>query len=204
MIITGTSMDDRAFKLIPASTANEAAPRFAPADEGVPAPAPAQTPFAYFEALASGGHFADAVGFLSASLPHREAVWWACRCAREALGADLPGDANAEAALRAAEAWAVSPGDVNRRKAMPAAEAAGFGHPAGCVALAAFLSGGSIVPPTLKEVPPPDHVCARAVVGSILLAASKAEPRAMAPTLRKFLDLGLAVARGEERWKPPA
>ncbi len=192
-------MDDRPLKLIPISTALEAAPGFVPADGKVPEPE--QTPVAYFEALASAGHFADAVGFLAAALPRRQAVWWACRCVREASGA-APSEDDARALL-AAETWAASPGDINRRKAMPEAEKVGFGQPAGCAALAAFLSGGSIAPPSLKEVPPPEHVCARAVVGSILLAASKAEPRAIAPTRRKFLDLGLAVARGDDRWKDP-
>lgn len=191
-------MDDQALKLIPAPTALEAAPRFAPGDSAAPALAPTQSPLAYLEALASGGHFADAAGFLAEALPRREAVWWACRCAREAPGVPLSGGANA--ALHAAETWCVSPGDVNRRKAMPAAEGVGFGHPAGCAALAAFLSGGSIVPPELKEVEPPEHAFTKAVAGSILLA-SVAEPLAIAETRRKFLDLGLAVARGHDRWK---
>jgi hypothetical protein len=192
-------MDDRPPKLIPSPTALEAAPGFAPGEEGVPAPGPGQSPLAYLEALASAGHFGDAAGFLAAALPKREAVWWACRCAREAPGEPPSGDA--ELALRAAETWTVSPGEVNRRKAMGAAEKVGFGQPSGCAALAAFLSGGSLAPPTLKEVPSPGHACARAVAGSILLAASKAKPEAIAAIRRKFLNLGLAVARGEDRWK---
>jgi hypothetical protein len=195
-------MDDRHLKLIPCSTALEAAPGFAPTDESAPPPTPAQSPAAYLETLASGGHLSAAIGFLAAALPRREAVWWACRCVRKAPGANLASNKVAEAALMATEAWTASPGDVNRRKAMPAAEAVGFGHPAGCAALAAFLSGGSIVPPNLKEVEPPADAFAKAVTGSIVLA-SVADPLAIPATRRKFLDLGLAVARGEDRWKAP-
>ena len=193
-------MDDRPLKLIPAPTAAEAAPGFAPGEEGAPAPESGRSPAAYLEALASAGHFGDAAGFLAAALPRRQAVWWACRCVREAPGGPPSGDA--ELALQAAETWTVSPGDVNRRKAMVAAEKVGFGQPAGCAALAAFLSGGSLAPPSLKEVPPPEQACARAVAGSVLLAA-RADPLKLAATGRTFLDLGLAVARGEDRWKDP-
>jgi Family of unknown function (DUF6931) len=193
-------MNDRELKLIPGS-ATEAVPGFAPVGEGVPAPAPGQTPLEYVQGLASSGHFSDAEGFLASALPRREAVWWACRCVRSTLGSEPSREA--DLAVRAAEAWAVAPGDVNRRKAMPVAEAVGFGHPAGCVALAAFLSGGSLVPPGLKEVPPPGDAFARALAGSILLAAARAEPGAIVETHRRFLDLGLAVARGEDRWKNP-
>ena len=194
-------MTDRPLLLIRGTTALEAVPGFTPADEGAPVPAPTQSPLAYLEALASGGHFADAAGFLASALPRREAVWWACRCSREALG-DAPSK-EIDAALRAAETWVASPGDVNRRKAMPQAEVVGFGHPAGCAGLAAFLSGGSLTPPDLKEVPPPEHAFARAVAGSVVLASVHGNSRAIVATRRKFVDIGLAVARGEDRWKDP-
>ena len=193
-------MGDRELKLIPAKETSEAAPGFAPTGEGVPAPVAGQSPTAYLDALSEGGHLVDASAFLAAALPRREGVWWACRCARSILGPSPSKEV--EDALNASEAWAAAPGDVNRRKAMAAAEAAGFGHPAGCVALAAFLSGGSIVPPHLKDVPPPDHAFPKALSGAIQLAAARAEPGAIVEARRRFVDLGLAVARGEDRWKP--
>ena len=190
-------MDD--LKLIPAKTATEAAPHFAPSEDNVPAPGTEESPLAYLMGLAEAGHLPDATSFLAAALPRREGVWWACRCIRSILGAT--GSTKTEAALAAAEAWTASPGDLNRRKAMAAAEAVGFVDPAGCAALAVFLSGGSIVPPQLKEVPPPSGSCARALAGAVQLAAVRVEPPRIAATYRGFLDLGLAVARGEDRWK---
>ena len=194
--------DQPELKLIPARTAIEAAPGFAPPTEDAPAPSPDQTPLAYLDALTRADHFTTAEAFLVAALPQREAVWWACRCVRAVLDSRITKEA--ETALSAAEAWTASPGDINRRRAMTAAEAVGFGHPAGCVALAAFLSGGSLAPPNLKEVPPPPQAFGRAVAGALQLAAAKTEPATAIPgTHRRMIALGLAVARGEDRWKTP-
>ncbi len=191
-------MDD--LKLIPAPSAAEAARHFDPTPLDAPAPAAGQAPAAYLAALIAAGHLVAAGAYLAAALPRREAVWWGCRCLRSVLAATAP--PAAEAALVAAETWAAAPGDSNRRKAMAAAEAIGFADPAGCLALAAFLSGGSLVPPHLKDVPPPDHAFARALAGALQLAAARAEPAQIGATHRRFLDLGLAVARGADRWPP--
>src|SRR5262245_44734732 len=86
-----------------------------------------------------------AVRLLAEALPKREAVWWACQCVRHAGGPELA--TLAVAALRAAEQWAADPSEDNRRAAYTAAQPVGFGTPAGCAALAAFLSGGSLGPP---------------------------------------------------------
>jgi hypothetical protein len=160
---------------------------------------PGLTPGAYLDRLTGAGHLADAELFLAHALPKREAVWWGCRCARRAAGPEPP--AEAAAALAAAEAWAAAPGDVNRRKTYPAAEAAGFGHPAGCVALAVFLSGGSIAPPGLAPVPPAEHLTGDCVASALKIAAVLNDPATAPEAHRAFLEIGLAVARGEVRWK---
>src|SRR4051812_12044948 len=79
-------------------------------------------PRAYLDALTAAGHFADALRFLAAALPKREAVWWACVCARQGYGTPVP--APAAAALAAAEKFAADPSDANRRATYTAAEAA--------------------------------------------------------------------------------
>src|SRR5207302_301373 len=94
----------------------------------------------YLDLLTENGLLPDAVRFLAQVAPKREAVWWACRCARSVAGAEPP--AQAAAALKAAEKWAADPSEDNRRAAQAAAEAAGAETPAGCAALAAFWSGG--------------------------------------------------------------
>src|ERR1035437_1844565 len=99
----------------------------------------------YLALLIDKALFADAVRFLAHALPKREAVWWGWFCARRAAGQNpLP---KIKAALDAAEKWIAQPNEEKRRDAMAAAQVAGFGTAAGCAALAAFLSGGSLAPP---------------------------------------------------------
>jgi hypothetical protein len=129
-------------------------------------------------------------------LPKREAVWWACQCVRPASGA-------AASAIQAAEAWVAEPSEARRRAAQPAAEAAGVGTPAGCAALAAFFSGGSLAPPDLTAVPPADDLTETCVAGALDLAAVQAEPEKAPERYRRFLTLGLEVADGKNRWKEP-
>jgi hypothetical protein len=148
--------------------------------------------------LIAGRLYADAIRFLSHALPKREAVWWACRCARQEAGANP--QPQVAAALLAAEKWAADPGEDNRRAALPAAEAAGLGTPAGCAALAAFCSGGSLGPPTVPTIPPGKYLTARGVAGAILLAGVRTEPEKAAEKYRQALVLGKAIGCGADRW----
>jgi hypothetical protein len=161
-----------------------------------------QTPRQYVDALAAAGHFADAVQFLAAALPKREAVWWACWCARQGYGKTAP--APAAVALTAAEKWVLDPSDANRRAAHATAEPAGLGTPAGAAAVAVFFSGGSLAPPELAAVAPAEHITASAAAGAILLAAVLTDPQKAAEKYQKFLAAGFDVANGTNRWKEPA
>lgn len=152
--------------------------------------------------LRAAGLDADAAAFLAQALRKREAVWWACLAVREVLGDEPPPAAAAEA-LGAAERWAASPGDVNRRRAYDAAEAAGLEHPAGCLAMAAHFSGGSLAPAGLPEVRPADHLTGVLVAAALTLASLRGGPGAAPDRYRRFVELGLEVARGERRWKDP-
>ena len=53
-----------------------------------------QFPIDFLSGLVSQGKLEDAVTFCSFLLPRREAVWWACGCARELLS-DIPQDRGA-------------------------------------------------------------------------------------------------------------
>jgi hypothetical protein len=105
------------------------------------------------------------------------------------------------AALQAAEKWAADPSDDNRRAAYPASEAATLGTPAGCAALAAFFSGGSLAPPNVTAVPPKEGLTAKVVGGALLLASVLTEPQKAPEKQQRFLALGLEVANGANRWK---
>jgi hypothetical protein len=156
------------------------------------------SPRQFLDLLVQAQHFPDAVRFLAHALPKREAVWWACQCARLTSG---PGAPEKLAALEAAEKWAIEPTEEHRRACLPAAEAADFGTPAGCAAIAAFWSGGSLAPPDLPAVPPKDELAPGAVANAILLAAVATESEKAPETYTRFLALGANVAAGTTAWQ---
>jgi len=143
--------------------------------------------------LIEAGMLADAARFLAHALPKREAVWWACMCARATAPEPPPPDAEA---LAAAEAWVRKPDEEHRRAAMAKAEGAGFRSPEAWAAVAAFWSGGSMAPAGQPVVPPAEHLTGVAVAGAVSLAAVRREPEKAEATLRRFLDSGLDIAAG--------
>jgi hypothetical protein len=158
-----------------------------------------QTPKQFFDALMEKKQYLDAIRLLAVALPKREAVWWACLCARQAHGANPP--PKIAAALAAAEKWVADPSEENRRAAQAAAEAAEMKTPAGCAAMGAFWSGGSLAPPHVPAVPPGEQLTGHGVAGAVMLAAVLIEPEKAAEKHRAFLDLGVNVASGTNRWK---
>jgi hypothetical protein len=153
---------------------------------------------AYLDLLIDKQHLTDAAKFLANALPKREAVWWACLCARAAYG-PTPA-ANLAEALQAAEKWAADPSEANRRAAEKAAVAADYGTPAGCAAVAAFWSGGSLGPPDVHAIPPKEHLTAHGVASAVMLAVVAKEPHKSAEKYKQFLKVGIDVGDGQHRW----
>jgi hypothetical protein len=140
--------------------------------------------------LRTAGHAEDEARLFAYALPRREAVWWACMCARAVPDPGLPA-ADAQA-LDAAEQWVRKPDDSNRRAAMVAAEATAYRTAEAWAAQAAGWSGGSVAPEGQPVVPPADHLCGTAVIGTVKLAAVRHD---RVDLLGKRLGLFLASAR---------
>ena len=187
-------MSQEAMVHVSAERAAEVCARFAPGEAAWGFLREGQTPRQFLDVLIENGELPDAVRFLAYALPKREAVWWACLCARTASGPNPP--APILAALHAAEAWASDPSEENRRAAMPVAEVAGFATPAGCAAVSAFWSGGSLGPPNLPVIPPDESLTAHGVSGSVILSAVVVEPERAPEKFRIFLSQGIGVAEG--------
>jgi hypothetical protein len=79
-------------------------------------------------------------------------------------------------------------------------EAAEFGTAAGCACLAAFMSGGSLAPPETPPVPPGEFMTAKAVSGSVTLAAVVQEPDKAPEKFAEFMKLGIEVAERTRLW----
>lgn len=152
----------------------------------------------YFELLRGRALLGDALRLLPHLLPKRRAVWWGCLCAWHALDPQSP-----MATLKALEAalhWVIDPSEENRRAAQVAGELAPMTTAAGCLAMAAFWSGGSMARPGLPTVPPPTDLSARVVAGAVLLAAAQRDALRLQVRYAEFLEIGLQIARGENLW----
>jgi hypothetical protein len=161
--------------------------------------APAEpTQRAFVAALVEHELYSDAIAFMAHALPRREAVWWAWVCARKS--SPTPPPPRIQAALDATERWIVQPSEQHRRQAMQFAEQAKFGTPAGAAALAAFFADGSISPPEAPPVPPTEFMTAKAVSGSVNLAAVAVEPEKAPDKFREFVRLALEVADRTKLW----
>ena len=158
-------------------------------------------PGAYAEVLIQNNHYVDTIRLLAHALPRREAVWWAWSCASKVAGEE-PVE-GVQAALDATREWIADPTDENSRDAMEKAENADLRTPAGCAALAAFLSGNSLAPPEVDPVAPGEFVGAKAVVGSVILAAVSQEPEKAAEKYQMFIEEAADVAAKVKLFLPP-
>lgn len=144
--------------------------------------------------LAGAGRMTEALRLLAHALPKREAVWWACMCARAVPDpASRPEDA---AALEAAEQWVRRPDEANRRAAMAAAEKAGFRSTEAWAAVGAFWSGGSMAPEGQPAVPPAENLTGVAVAGAVVLAAVRVTPEKAGRRYVRFIASARDVALG--------
>jgi hypothetical protein len=192
-------MSEAALAKVTVKTAQEVAQRVPLSDPAKALLQEKQTPQQYLRVLADQGHLPDAVQLLAFALPKREAVGWAWQCAREAHGPNP--EPKLAAALAAARQWLADPTDEKARQAKAAADAAGYGTAAGCCAVAAFWSGSSLGPPDQKPIPPDDSLTGKGVGGAVLLAGMVGDPAGVMARFRRFLELGLEVARGATPWK---
>lgn len=146
------------------------------------------------EALTRGGLLIEAARMMAHAMPRREAVWWACMCARHTRPpslAKLDDDA-----LNAAELWVRKPTDENRRAAFALAQEAGFGTPEAWACVAAFWSGNSMSPLGQPDVPPAPNLTGAAVAGSVALAAARDHPALQPKRIRVFLGSARDIAAG--------
>jgi len=78
---------------------------------------------------------------------------------------------------------------------MAVAAATDYGTPGAWAAAAAGWAGGSLAPPDVPVVPPPDHLTAHAVAGAVALAAAS-DPEQLEARQGAFLHAALDLADG--------
>ena len=149
---------------------------------------------AALQALEAAELLTEAARLTAHALPKREAVWWACMCARHtASAALLPAD---QRALEDAEAWVFKGEDALRRRAFEHAQESNFASPEAWAGVAAFWSGESMAPLGQANVPPAPHLAGTAVAGSVLLSAVRDPVDRRAARLGRFLAASRDIAAG--------
>lgn len=151
--------------------------------------------------LESAGELMPACRLAAHALPKREAVWWACMCARAVPDEKAtPLDATA---IEAAEAWVRRPDEPARRACMAAAEKTNFRSTEAWAAVGAFWSGGSMAPEGQPVVPPGDHLTGTAIGGAVILAGVRRTPQHLDARLKRFLASAREIALGGAGRIPP-
>lgn len=153
------------------------------------------------ERLAAAGFLLEAAKLAAHALPKREAVWWACMCARHT--APVSGAEHLGELCDAAETWVRRQTDETRRAAFELAQARGLDTPEAWAAVGAFWAGDSMAPPDVPKVPPAPHLTGTAIAGSINLAAVRGDPLRRDARLARFLDAARDIAAGGAGRMPP-
>ena len=148
-------------------------------------------PEVHFGELVASEMLSDAVTFLAVALPRFESVTWAARLLEARPGKPkLSGD---RMALAAVLDWLDDPTDTKRRAANAAADKAAQNSPEQLLALATFMSGGSIAPEDINPILPPPEICGKLASAAILAHAfDMPEPQLV---LSAALEAGSLLAR---------
>ena len=157
----------------------------------ISAPPSDQFPIDYLRGLVSKANSRDALTFCAYLLPRREAVWWACGCAR-----DLPGEIppSRSAGLLAAEAWVSQPDNDHRQAALDIGTQGDDNDPISWLARGAGWSGGLLVSHPQQQVPIPPYMTARAIRIALLLAFSKVKPDEQPTRVKLWIEEGIKLA----------
>jgi hypothetical protein len=154
-----------------------------------------QPPVEFIRSLAASGAHRDAVSFCAYVLPRREAVWWACQCARASGTALLPEERDA---LDAAEAWVRTPEEDYRQAALNF----GTDEPTDSAAIwacrAAAFSGGIVSNTPKGPVRAQPEATARAARAAVLIAAATVESRGQDKYFKSCIDECLRLLQRDE------
>jgi hypothetical protein len=149
------------------------------------------TSASYLDSLEKQELFDDAVRFLAYKLPTDAGIKWASGCVRELQSPESR--QQKDEPLEASDRWVKAPGDPTRWAAKEAVDKAKTAGPSKLVAMAVFLSGGSVSPPGAPETPPPPNVAQKMVAGSIQVAVVGYDAKNAKDRYKKALTMGKAL-----------
>jgi hypothetical protein len=148
------------------------------------------TPTSFLEELEKKELFQDAIRFLAFKLPTDTGIKWASACVRDLRS---PENKEKDEPLDAADQWIKTPGDPTRWAAKNASDKSKKNGASNLVAMAVFLSGGSLAPAGAPMTPPPKYAAQKLIAGSIQVAVVGYEPAKASERYRKALAKGKAL-----------
>ena len=125
-------------------------------------------------------------------LPPREAVWWACICARDMYPED--GEEQPET-LTTAEAWVFKPGEETRIAARQALDASIPADKTKLCAQAACFADGTLGPGELEDYETPPGGFGASVFGMIMRAMYSDKEKAVEREVQ-YVDRAVDIGRG--------
>lgn len=155
---------------------------------------PGMRPEVYIRVLSAAKKWPDAIKIMSRALPPREAVWWACVCARQMHG--FVGDKSEIAALEAAEKWVFKPTDEHRTAAFNLAQNSKSKSAGTLSALAVAFSGAKLPVAEDQTVDMDTAVFPQMVDGAVIVAACEKKGEEMTVQFQQFLKSGEDIACG--------
>lgn len=151
-------------------------------------------PEAFIRVLVEAEKLPDAVKVMARALPPREAVWWACVCARQM--AALADNKAENDAIEAAEAWVYEPNDKNRERAFNVVKESDSKGAGMMCALAAAFSAGNAPLGHGQNLDLDPGVFAQIVDGVVMVSAAEKKGKEIMDRLRTYLLSGEDIAQG--------
>ena len=148
------------------------------------------TPAQYLDSLEKAELFQDAVRFVGLKLAPDASIKWAVACVRELQPPEQKNQKDEP--LEASERWIKLPNDATRRDARDAADRARDRGPSSLIAMAVFMSGGSVASPAAPEVQAPPYTAQRMAAGSVQATVVIYQPERLKERYQKALALGKA------------
>jgi hypothetical protein len=136
----------------------------------------------------------DAIKVMTRSLPSREAIWWACVCARQMDA--VAGSEGEAAALEAAEKWVFKPSDDNRRAAFDVAQDNESPSAGSLAAFSVAFSGGNIPSGDDDYVDMDPAAFAQTVDAAVMVSACEKKGQELHEQFARFLRSGEDIACG--------
>ena len=149
------------------------------------------TPGGYLDSLEKQELYQDAVTFLAYKLPTDAGIKWASACIKELRSPESK--EQPDEPLDAADKWVKAPDDTTRMAAKDAADKSKNGGPSLLLAMAVYMSGGSLAPAGAPETPPPKYSAQKFIAGTVQVSVVSHEPAKAKERYQKALKIGKAL-----------